>query len=271
MNQFQAASQGDLEWFLNNDVDLELTDSRFGSTVLMFASRHGHDDLVSYLISKRPSLVYTKSVRCDKTALMLASRHGHAAVVLLLLGALPDQDKESYINACNEWGDTAINKACGYNHYEVIKILMAAGADPHITDIDGLDAFASSCFAGTKILLDAGATFKPGEDGLSPIGESVKRGWGIDSLKMYLSFYPSVSICESDIKTYTTTNWGQYYWYEEDKYDRAMKALKILRQYVSDMKRTPRTLKYTILKINPKTKSKMLLKHNSPSREMVYI
>ncbi len=268
MNQFQAATQGDLEWFLNNDVDLELKDSRFGSTALMFASRHGHDELVSYLISKGAS-IYAIANR-DKTALMLASRHGHATVVSLLLKAASDENKETYINATNFCGYTALIKACTGDHAKVVSMLMLAGADPYITDLDGLSAVAYSNSTSVKVLLNTGFVFEPNEYGFSPIVEAVKRGW-VDKLRMYLSFYPSVSICESDIKTYTTTSFGQYYWYEEDKYDRALKALKILKRYVNAMKHTPRTLKYTILKLNPKTKSKMLLRHNSPSREMIYI
>lgn len=71
----------------------------------------------------------------DKTqlapALREAARHGHNEMVALLL------DQQAPINHPDQWGQTALTYAACENHVQVLKLLLANGANPHPKDSQG--------------------------------------------------------------------------------------------------------------------------------------
>lgn len=66
-----------------------------------------------------------------ETLLILATRHGHPETVRLLLaqGARPDQADHQQI--------TPLMEAAITNRTDLLDLLLAAGADPGLTDVDG--------------------------------------------------------------------------------------------------------------------------------------
>jgi ankyrin repeat protein len=101
-----------------------------GGTALMDAALHGHDEVVSYLLSKcaRPE---TKDKR-GWTALMSAASNGHLSTIEMLLQAKPAQKFE--VAAA---GDTALILAARAGHHQAIETLIRHGADVHVVRRDG--------------------------------------------------------------------------------------------------------------------------------------
>ena len=90
------------------------------------------------------------------TALLLeAARDGHAEVVRLLLAAGAD------VNAQNQFGYTALMGAAFHGHFEVVRLLLAAGADVNTQDQGGSTALILAAINGhaevVRLLLAAGA------------------------------------------------------------------------------------------------------------------
>lgn len=104
---------------------------KFDWTAIMVAAAKGYDDIVTELISHdaEPNIrdVY------QWTPLMRAAYSGHADAVNALLAA-SDVD----IDALDENAATALHHAATEGHYEVVRILIAHGANADLSDRFGL-------------------------------------------------------------------------------------------------------------------------------------
>jgi hypothetical protein len=89
--------------FLDNGADV----NQRGGTLLKLAAEAGQADV----------------------ARMVAAAFGHADIVKLLLPKVTD------INAVDAQKETALYKAVEENHVDVVRILIAAGADPAIGEV----------------------------------------------------------------------------------------------------------------------------------------
>ena len=128
------------------DAGVNANDAAKGWTPLMVAAQNGHTDIVQSLLDKGANVnaatkcvsiaLLTRHLRrlragirqlcgaseCFTTALMTASQSGHIDAVRLLL------EKGADVNAVDERGETALNRAKSYKHTEIVKLLRAAGA-----------------------------------------------------------------------------------------------------------------------------------------------
>ena len=167
-----AARRGDraaLEAALAAGASVHARDAQ-QQTALLIAVQHGDTDLASYLIARgadinaqatnqdTPWLLagalgrteildamldtgnidYTKRNRYGGNALIPACERGHVETVRLLLSR-----SEIDVNHVNNLGWTALLEAVllsdgGPRHVEIVKLLLAAGADPNIADRDGV-------------------------------------------------------------------------------------------------------------------------------------
>ncbi|KIW34753.1 uncharacterized protein PV07_01511 [Cladophialophora immunda] len=135
---------------IERHADLNLSDKR-GKTPLMWAAEHGHDHVVEILIEKGANLKAQDSSKCS--VLFWAAKGGNNTV-MKLLSCL---DKEHQ----NSLGQTALWWALMHRQTGAAIYLLASGANPNSTDIDGKSLLSwtvsASYLDGVQLLLENGA------------------------------------------------------------------------------------------------------------------
>ena len=135
--------------------DVNIKD-RDGKTALMRASEQGKKADVERLLSQYGYGIYVNEQNSNGvTALIYASQNGHEEVVKLLLANGAD------VNIQNNNEQTALMYASYYNNENVVKLLLANGADMNTKDSNGVTALVIASQNGhekvVKLLLDKGA------------------------------------------------------------------------------------------------------------------
>ena len=127
-------------------------------TPFLYAGAEGRTEILRMALSAGADLKDTNRYR--GTALIPAAHHGHVEAVKLLLATAIDRDH------VNNLGWTALLEAVilgdgGPVHTEIVRLLVEAGADPHIADRDGMTALGHAKRRGyaemARILSAAGA------------------------------------------------------------------------------------------------------------------
>jgi len=139
---------------LDRGVDPNTYDT-FKRTLLMQAAWYGHSETVKLLLERGadPNVTGTRG----QTALTGASYYGCTEAVRLLLDAGADKD------AADEGGNTSVIMACKYprGKRKVIEALCAAGAELDAINIEDKTALMHLSFEGhtslMKLLIKAGA------------------------------------------------------------------------------------------------------------------
>ena len=181
-------------------LELLSTDKMKGA--LMTACFHGHTEAVKILLGEGvndlgPREVYIGDDRFLYSPIDVAARNGHAEIVKLLLAAgskiqgsfgvavrygqaevvrvLMDKVPETY-----NW-TRRLTTAVDYDHVEVVKILIAAGADPNVKDEHGNTLLHNADLHGArnakviKVLIAAGADPNvKNEYGNTPLHDAVR-------------------------------------------------------------------------------------------------
>jgi ankyrin repeat protein len=136
----QAAELGDtksVERLLDRGLDPNTADPK-GNTILMIASRLGHRDLV-WMLLKRKASARKRSQHGD-TALMMASLRGDREIARMLI--------EFGDAELNHKGWAPIHYAAFENHPEVIRYLVAKGADKDALAPNGYSALMLAARGG---------------------------------------------------------------------------------------------------------------------------
>jgi uncharacterized protein len=134
-----AAERGDLpsvQALIARGANVNAKDQKQDSAFLI-ASANGHTALVKATLAAGADLNSTN--RYGGTGLIPACHHGHLDTVRLLLTTKID------VNHVNNLGWTALLEAVilgdgGPTHTEIVRELLAHGADPRIADRDGVTA-----------------------------------------------------------------------------------------------------------------------------------
>jgi ankyrin repeat protein len=97
-----------------------------GQTALMIACAHGYHEMAALLLNHgaNPNIANT----IGRTALMIAAEHGYALVV----GVVLDRSSALDLDRVDRFGKTAFQIAAELDRENIMKMLMAAGADPRI-------------------------------------------------------------------------------------------------------------------------------------------
>ena len=144
-----------------------------GETPLMAASRTGHLDAVKLLVESGANANVADSYQ-QETPLMWAAAEGHVAVVNELLKAGADPNRQAHINGIDErkhgdhptGGFTALHFAVRNGYEDVAAALIKGGADPKLTNGDGLTpsmvAITNDRFDLAAKLVDLGASANDG-------------------------------------------------------------------------------------------------------------
>lgn len=112
----------------------DLQDSPF-----LYAGAEGRDDILKMTLAAGADLTSTN--RYGGTALIPAAHHGHVETVRILLATKIDKDH------VNKLGWTALLEAVilgdgGRSHTEIVRLLVAAGANVNLADRDGVTPLA---------------------------------------------------------------------------------------------------------------------------------
>ncbi|XP_056311074.1 ankyrin repeat domain-containing protein 16 [Danio aesculapii] len=125
-----------------------------GDTVLHYAARHGHVDILRYLVEElnMDIEVYNSDY---KRALHEASSMGHYECVRFLIGrgAKVDSLKKA------DW--TPLMMACTRRNLEVIQELLDYGAEPMLQNKDGWSSFHIACREGDPAIINHLLLAKP--------------------------------------------------------------------------------------------------------------
>ena len=134
-----AAFDGNIEKVklaLEASVQVDIIDES-GKNALMIAAFNGHSEIIKILFEK--GVPINQQDNDGRTALMYASTGPYTATVKFLL------DNKAEINIADKVEHfTALMFAASEGQLEIVKILMANGADATLKDIDGdtAEAFA---------------------------------------------------------------------------------------------------------------------------------
>ena len=155
---------------LSADVNVETTGS--GTTALHQASRYGHEDVVSVLLSHGADP--TKRLRDGRTPLYLSAHAGYESIIQLLLDHIGEGRAEGearaavlkqYVDLPREEGEdegtTPLMQAATYGHTEALQLLIESRASVDLQSADGDTALLLACADGheqpAKMLLQANA------------------------------------------------------------------------------------------------------------------
>ena len=158
-----AATQGNHEavarLLIESGADVNAQDDQLDSAYLLAGAR-GYLGILRLTIAAGADLRSTN--RYGGTALIPACHYGHVETVRELLKTAIDVDH------VNRLGWTALLEAVilgdgGPRHTEIVRLLLAAKADPHIGDRDGVTAFAHAQKSGYRDMarMLAEAAYRP--------------------------------------------------------------------------------------------------------------
>lgn len=139
-----AIERGDLELvklLISNGEDIESTLHPLNYSPIVLAALQGRLDLVDYFLSIGAKQL---NLEADTTALIAAATEDeNLEIVKRLLRADPDLVDYSTRN-----GLTALNVSALFGATEIVRALLSAGANPHVTTDFGGNALSSAAYGG---------------------------------------------------------------------------------------------------------------------------
>ena len=139
--------------FLEHGADINIASDKIDNTPIMIASVKGFTGIVQLLIEKsNPDMTILNGY--GGTALIPACERGHVDVVKLLL-----ERTNVKVNHINKPGWTALLEAIvlsngGKSQQEIVRLLLAHGADKNIADKNGITPLEHAKKRGFKELVD---------------------------------------------------------------------------------------------------------------------
>jgi ankyrin repeat protein len=177
----EAAANGDaaaVERSLAAGVKVEIRDAA-GRTPLMLAT-HGNHVAVARLLIAAGADVNAKDAIQDSPYLY-AGAHGRTEILKMTLAAGAD------LKSLNRYGGTALIPACHYGHVDAVKVLLATAIDIDHVNRLGWTALLEAVILGdggpvhteiVRLLLAAGANPSIGDrEGVTPLGHAKRRGY----------------------------------------------------------------------------------------------
>lgn len=150
-----------------------------GRTALLAATQHNHVDIARLLINEGADVNVKDFVQ--DTPFLVAGAEGRAEILKLILVAGPD------LKSVNRFGGTALIPACHRGHVEAVKVLLTTAIDrDHVNNL-GWTALLEAVLLGdggprhteiVRLLVAAGANVNlPDRDGVTPLFHARQRGY----------------------------------------------------------------------------------------------
>ncbi len=179
-----AAAGGSLEKIkslLKDNPDLVFAKDTHGFTPLHWGAVSGHTDVLEFLLANKADVNARDNV--GRAALGLAAQNDWADVVELLLTNKADVNAKDGTS-----GLAPLHEAAFFGHTNVVKSLLANGADVNVRAKIGITPLGEAAFAGQKgvaeLLLSRGADINSADDqGVTPLEYAV-TGIGNQKEKM---------------------------------------------------------------------------------------
>ncbi|KAJ3464737.1 hypothetical protein MRS44_009523 [Fusarium solani] len=164
---------------------------RDGVTALHCAIVYGsNSSLVQALVDKGAKMNTSTKAFGGLSPFHLAAQGGHDVIMGVLLSALDDLDPDArslVIGHCDNEGQTALHVAASFSRLEVIKLLLAAGADPERIDKRGATPLHSAlkgnkrspglCLKVVKMLVENNGNPRARDDsGRMPLDVALEMG-----------------------------------------------------------------------------------------------
>lgn len=120
-----------------------------GATPLVIACRHGHYDIVEYLLNKCHadveqvgSVTFDGETIEDAPPLWCAAAAGHIGIVKLLVR------RSANVNSTTRTNSTPLRAACFDGHFDIVKYLVNNGADFEVANRHGHTCLMIACYKG---------------------------------------------------------------------------------------------------------------------------
>ena len=176
-----AAERGEtlvVRRLLAEGVPVNTRDGR-GRTALLAATQRNHVDVARLLINEGAD-VNAKDLIQD-TPFLVAGAEGRVELLRLMLAADAD------LKSTNRFGGTALIPACHRGHVEAVRLLLATAIDKDHVNHLGWTALMEAVVLGdggpshtdvVRLLVAAGANPNiPDRDGLTPLAHARQRGY----------------------------------------------------------------------------------------------
>ena len=176
-----AAERGEtlvVRRLLAEGVNVNTRDGR-GRTALLAATQRNHVDVARVLINEGAD-VNAKDFIQD-TPFLVAGAEGRADILKLMLIAEPD------LESVNRFGSTALIPACHRGHVEAVKVLLTTAISRDHVNHVGLTALMEAVVLGdggsnhteiVRLLVAAGANVNiPDRDGVTALAHARQRGY----------------------------------------------------------------------------------------------
>ena len=174
-----------IKLFIENGIDPDTVIDKYETTLLMWAARNGHNDLVEALIEAGAD-INTTSIQ-KMTALNYAINANNLDAIKLFIenGIDPDMVIDKYETTLLMW-------AAKNGHNELVEVLIKAGADINKKDKIGESALITACFWEqpkiAKIIINAGGNVNITNNyGTTPLITAVKYKVNDEIIRLLLN------------------------------------------------------------------------------------
>ena len=177
-----AAERGEtliVRRLLAEGVPVNTRDGR-GRTALLAATQRNRVDVPARLLINEGADVNAKDLVQD-TPFLVAGADGSVDILRLMLAADAD------LASTNRFGGTALIPACHRGHVEAVKLLLATAIDKNYVNHLGFTALMEAVILGdggpshteiVRLLVAAGANLNiPDRDGVTPLAHARQRGY----------------------------------------------------------------------------------------------
>ena len=160
-------------------------------------------------ISERADVVTVRDPKTLNTPLHISAQNGHEELTEILIAGKAD------INAKNRCGQTALHMAMSYDYYNVVKMLVNAGANEQIINDDGFAAITG--LTGDKtvgmVSMAAAESNEDINEALDRIENDIERTDKVQFIKNYLKLKKELG----------SSIWGEH---EQSRFEGILRLMK---------------------------------------------